>query len=772
MKFPIQPSFAILAGATAKKYGVAVKAAEGDAPAEILIHGPIGRSFWSADGITGKEFIDALNKFPVGEKVTIGINSQGGAVGEGLAIFNAIQRRAADITCRIDGYAISIASVIPLAASKVISPKSSIWMIHNAWSWFDGGQGNAEDMRHIAEMAKKAADMLDKHDDVLVAAYVDRSGKKDDEIRNAMAEETWLTGEEAVEWGLADEVSDDAADLETLDFSGMEAKAFKRIPLNCRSLILAAAKTPISALPPQGKAQTKTQTEETSMNRAQRIALLNGWGVMVKDEASLTDARIEELIAMGKTAALAAFKGETAPAASNVVPLTKADVDNAVATAVQSAVQAAEKRAEVKSTLAQLVAERRITQAQADKWLPAALKDDGVIAALRENPVMPEAAMPVAVEIPLDGGASPKEIVMHMASFDKPVQHWQKGNDVSMKDISRASMERALHFEKHAAKIIPVMNTNTIPANLQRNVILQSVVRDFPRRIIPLNLFSTVFSGIPLEGTNKVTVPVFNLDTESVKSFKFTDGYVTGDSTSAGVEVQIGKRADADVADDTKTYDRKYIGLAFTSEEMARQPFLKIQELAAQKLDNLIQAIVTHILGSVTAANYGAAAKTEDASTFDSDDVIDLKVACKLWPEIGRGLLLDSSYDGALLKDPAFKNAYTVAREAAVAAGKMFPNVFGFDYSEYPTIPTNGENLVGFAVHKSALAVAFAPVPPVEEVRQAGTTYQIFTEPKTGIVIEYRSYGSNPMDAGTHILESSYGFKKVLGGSLKRITSA
>ncbi|MGC3961314.1 MAG: Clp protease ClpP [Verrucomicrobiota bacterium] len=771
MKFPLQPSFAILAGATAKKYGVAVKAAEGDSPAEILIHGPIGRSFWSADGITGKEFIDALNKFPVGEKVTIGINSQGGAVGEGLAIFNAIQRRAADITCRIDGYAISIASVIPLAAGKVVSPKSSIWMIHNAWSWFDGGQGNAEDMRHIAEMAKKAADMLDKHDDVLVAAYVARSGKKDEEIRNAMAEETWLTGEEAVEWGLADEVSDDAADLEALDFSGMEAKAFKKIPLNCRSLILAAAKTPISALPPQGKAQTKNQTEENSMNRAQRIALLNGWGVMVKDEASLTDARIEELIAMGKTAALAAFKGESAPApaASNVVHITMADVDAAVSTAVQSAAQAAEKRAEVKSTLAQLVTERRITQAQADKWLPAALKDDSVVATLKENPVMPEAAAPVAQESEISVDASPKETVLALARFDKPMESFQRGNGVSMKELSKASMERAHFIEKNAKKMLPALAANAVPAGLQRSVILQTIVKDFARKVIPITLFATKFENVPLEGTNKVEVPYYDLDGSASTSFKGSDGYVAGNTATGVREIQVGKRADADVLDNTKQYDRKYQGLSFTSEEMARQPWLKKVELASLKAEKLASDIVAHILSIVTAAKFGAAVKTEDADTFDSDDVIDIKLACKLWPDMGRILLLDSAYDANLMKDPGFKNAFAAASDRAIKEGKLFPRVFGFDYSEYPTIPENDEKLVGFAAFKSAIGVAFAPVPPIEEVRKAGTTYQIYTDPVSEAVLEYRAFGDNQMDTGSHFIESSYGFERLLAGALKRI---
>jgi hypothetical protein len=76
-----------------------------------------------------------------------------------------------------------------------------------------------------------------------------------------------------------------------------------------------------------------------------------------------------------------------------------------------------------------------------------------------------------------------------------------------------------------------------------------------------------------------------------------------------------------------------------------------------------------------------------------------------------------------LLKDVSFKHALNAASDSAIKEGRLFPRVFGFDYAEYPTIPANAENLVGFAVFKSAILAAFAPVPPLEEVRRAGTEY-------------------------------------------------
>lgn len=759
MKFPIQPSMANLAGVKSASAFIRVVRNEDDNSAEILIHGPIGNSFWSQDGVTGKQFTDELNEIPAGTKITIGINSQGGSVGEGLAIYNAIKRRADDITCRIDGYAISIASVIPLAAAKVISPKSSIWMIHNAWSWFDGGQGNAEDMRKIAELAEKAADMLDKHDDVIVAAYAARSGKKDDEIRDAMSKETWLTGEEAVEWGLADEVSDDAADLETLDFSGMEAKAFKKIPLNCRSLILAAGKTPISALPPQGKAQTKKQNEENSMNRAQRIALLNSWGVMVKDEASLADARIEELIAMGKTAALAAFKGEAAPApaASNVIPLTVVDVNNAVATAVQ----AAERRADCKASLLEMVGENRITKAQMDRVLKTPFDQwDAQIAALRENPIMPVAAEPVE-------GVSVEQIGESVADCETAVKNLrapiiaaiEKRQSPDVKAIQKNAIVIAQLVTKNLQKLRQAFNANNISADLKRNVILTQGMRAFKRNIVNLGIFSTRFNNVPLEGTNKIAVPYYPLDTQAANDFADGTGYEFNESSDTeDKDVTINKR--------------KYKPFNFYSHQLARQPYFDVERLMMMKAEQLGIDVWTDVLSIFTLANYGAAVKAEDASTFDSDDVTDIATACDEadWPDAGRALVLKSSYHGNLRKDPSLKNASASGSDSTLREGST-GRVDRFDIYQTPRFPANAENLVGLAVLPPAALVATSPIAPGPAVRQQLLSYDVVVDPDLGISFEYRHWGNPDQDEEREVVECNYGYEKGQTEAAKRITS-
>jgi ATP-dependent Clp protease, protease subunit len=181
--------------------------------AEILVSGTIGKDWWSDDGVSEKEFRDALSQFPKDRQVTIGINSQGGNVQDGLGIYHAIKQRG-NTVARIDGYALSIASVVALAADRVISPRGSIWMIHEPWSV---AQGNAEDMR-------RAARMLDKHGEELAGIYAAETGQPVDTAREAMKKETWFTGEEALSWGLSDEATDAPATLNKL------TKNFARAP--------------------------------------------------------------------------------------------------------------------------------------------------------------------------------------------------------------------------------------------------------------------------------------------------------------------------------------------------------------------------------------------------------------------------------------------------------------------------------------------------------------------------------------------------------------
>lgn len=137
--------------------------------------------------------------------INLYINSYGGSVFEGTAIYNQLKRHPAHKTVYIDGFACSIASVIAMAGDEIIMPKNTMMMIHNMWMC---AVGNAAELR-------KAADDLDAINAAGRQAYLDKAGNKLEELTLAemMDKETWLTAEQCLEYGLADRIADREADL-------------------------------------------------------------------------------------------------------------------------------------------------------------------------------------------------------------------------------------------------------------------------------------------------------------------------------------------------------------------------------------------------------------------------------------------------------------------------------------------------------------------------------------------------------------------------------
>ena len=172
----------------------AMKAMGGGA-AEVLIYEEIG-----AWGISAKEFASDLKELGAVSEITLRINSPGGSVFDGNAIFNQLKQHKAKVTAHIDGLAASMASVIAMAADHIVMPENALMMIHNPWTV---SIGNAEELR-------KDADLLDTIKRTLLTAY-GRSAMTDEELSSMMDAETWLTGADAVEMGFADEMEEEVA---------------------------------------------------------------------------------------------------------------------------------------------------------------------------------------------------------------------------------------------------------------------------------------------------------------------------------------------------------------------------------------------------------------------------------------------------------------------------------------------------------------------------------------------------------------------------------
>jgi ATP-dependent Clp endopeptidase proteolytic subunit ClpP len=161
--------------------------------AEIVIYDEIG-----AFGIPAKAFLDELKALGPLAEITLRINSPGGSVFDGVAIYNALKRHNAAITVWIDGIAASIASMIAMAGDEVVMPENAMLVLHDPSGLV---AGTAADMRAMAEA-------LDRMKAGMVAAYRDKSGRDDTEIEALMAAETWLSAQEAVALGLADRVEE------------------------------------------------------------------------------------------------------------------------------------------------------------------------------------------------------------------------------------------------------------------------------------------------------------------------------------------------------------------------------------------------------------------------------------------------------------------------------------------------------------------------------------------------------------------------------------
>lgn len=161
-----------------------------DNPNELMIYDEIG--YW---GVTAQRFLKDLTN--VKGDFTLRINSPGGDMFDGLAIYNAILAHDGFVTAQVDGLAASAASFIAMACDMIIMTDASMMMIHDAIGM---SMGNAADMI-------KMADLLDKSSQSIAGIYSRRAGKPADYWRGLMKDETWLNGDEAVDYGLADETS-------------------------------------------------------------------------------------------------------------------------------------------------------------------------------------------------------------------------------------------------------------------------------------------------------------------------------------------------------------------------------------------------------------------------------------------------------------------------------------------------------------------------------------------------------------------------------------
>lgn len=187
-----------------------------DKSAEILIYDDIGEGWLG--GISAKSFADEVKKLGKVNDINVRINSYGGSVFDGLAIYNTLKKTNARIKVYIDGIAASIASIIAMAGDEINIAENGFMMIHDPWIV---AAGTSQELR-------EQADIMDKVRDSLLDTYVKRTDGNRDIISDMMTEETWLSAAEAVEGGFADSMTEEVQMAASIN-PKLAAK-FKHIP--------------------------------------------------------------------------------------------------------------------------------------------------------------------------------------------------------------------------------------------------------------------------------------------------------------------------------------------------------------------------------------------------------------------------------------------------------------------------------------------------------------------------------------------------------------
>jgi ATP-dependent Clp protease, protease subunit len=204
--------------------------ARANAEADILIYEDIGEGWFG--GVSAKQFAGDLKSLGKIETINLRLNSAGGDVFTGLAIYRQLVEHPARVVTHIDGLAASIASVIAMAGAEIRIAEAGFLMIHDAWGM---AIGSAADLR-------QTADLLDITTGSIADVYTARTGQDAARVRQWMADETWFTAAEAVTEGFASAVAENKR---------LAARVATRV--RCRKTPAGAPLETIDASPPHGR---------------------------------------------------------------------------------------------------------------------------------------------------------------------------------------------------------------------------------------------------------------------------------------------------------------------------------------------------------------------------------------------------------------------------------------------------------------------------------------------------------------------------------------
>lgn len=286
------------------------------------------------------------------------------------------------------------------------------------------------------------------------------------------------------------------------------------------------------------------------------------------------------------------------------------------------------------------------------------------------------------------------------------------------------------------------------------DIVSRGVLQGFTAAIAPMAALNTIFSDDAARKGDRVSVPRLNSALDAALDKSVGGSYTVQDIDSDAVEIVLNKH--------------KYVSMGADDIEVADSSALVLERYGVRKGNLLAKTVAQDVFSEITNANFGAAAFTGAASTFDEDDVADIAESCDSddMPE-DRYLVLSPAYITALRQSGAIKDTSGYGYNA-IMTGEV-PMLHGFKVIKSNIIPANGENLVGFATDGSGIAAAFRYLAP-----QDGHKYDRAESlvGEGGITLGLRDWYSEDNGNRRSVIECVYGYETGITEGVKRIVSA
>lgn len=633
--------------------------ASANEPAVLQIFDQIGEDWFGGSGVSAKAFSDALQSVGQGPLV-VEINSPGGNVWDGFAIYNMLRGRQAPVTTRVVGIAASIASIIALAGDTVEIADAALFMIHDPSGMV---AGSSDDMR-------KMADALDQHGEVLASIYAKNTGKPVDQIKKLMKAETWFTAEEAINFGLADRTTE----MQMAIAACWHPRAVSRTaPPTVRRNLERGIQQYEEGLGGDGleeatviEARNMANGEEPSVEKIKKAVAwwsrnerfleaepntpadvaANLWGgaagrdwfkalaAQVEEEEELSEP--EDKISTDSTPA--GGDGAINAPTSQTHHTDMSDTNPVVAAAPNAPTAALDIEAIVAKAVAAAISAKAPTAAPA-----------------------PEPVAPVRIE----------NLGNPLLEAHKKMQAGAKRRDFLIQNHSELLRQSALHAPQ---------NANTFASGLVVDYLADAVITVAANRLALVSAFSR---NVGLDNLRpRATVQVKKFTTGTAAQTNPSSWETNNDSTLAATSVTVNQ-----------------ISKNFTVTQQELNQGFALADLAAGSADLFAYGISDVLTALMVSGNYGAATAIGTAANFDTSDLPAILALAKNYRS--KNLILDGGHL-ARLQFSSAANTFPDGRYEALNNGR-----FGFDVIAENNRWTSAEtNAVGFVCGPDAIAIA------------------------------------------------------------------